>query len=57
MSTGLSDLPLAAIAEAVGSDTPVPGGGAVAACTGAATAIARQSTAGLTDQTPERRSR
>jgi formiminotetrahydrofolate cyclodeaminase len=35
MSTGLSDLPLAAIAEAVDSDAPVPGGGAVAACTGA----------------------
>jgi methenyltetrahydrofolate cyclohydrolase len=35
MSPSLSDLSLAAITEAVDSDAPVPGGGAVAACTGA----------------------
>lgn len=35
MSPSLSALSLAAITEAVDSDAPVPGGGAVAACTGA----------------------
>jgi len=35
MSLSLSALSLAAITEAVDSDAPVPGGGAVAACTGA----------------------
>jgi formiminotetrahydrofolate cyclodeaminase len=35
VSPSLSDLSLAAITEAVDSDAPVPGGGAVAACTGA----------------------
>jgi methenyltetrahydrofolate cyclohydrolase len=35
MSPSLSTLSLAAITEAVDSDAPVPGGGAVAACTGA----------------------
>jgi methenyltetrahydrofolate cyclohydrolase len=35
MSASLSALSLAAITEAVDSDAPVPGGGAVAACTGA----------------------
>jgi methenyltetrahydrofolate cyclohydrolase len=35
VSPSLSALSLAAITEAVDSDAPVPGGGAVAACTGA----------------------
>jgi len=46
MSLSLSALSLAAITEAVDSDAPVPGGGAVAACTGAlASALADQAAA------------
>ena len=45
MSPSLSDLSLAAITEAVDSDAPVPGGGAVAACTGALASALAEMTA------------